>query len=74
MTLGEAILQAQRRGDMDRRNDLIRLAISYGATYRKVARLVGRSVSTVFTAAYGAERICPLDEPLSVFETDGSAA
>jgi len=69
VNLGTAIQRAHERKDADRRNHLIRLALANGSSYRAIARLLKRSVSTVyFYVGLPVERPDPLTQPVSQFE------
>lgn len=75
MNLGTAIQRADARGAVSQRNYLICMALENGSSYRDIARLLKRSVSTVWKYAPSVERgRNPLELPVSSFESERSAA
>jgi DNA invertase Pin-like site-specific DNA recombinase len=75
VNLGKAIQRAHDRKDLGRRNDLIRVALANGSSYRKIARLLKRSVSTVYSYLdLPVEHPDPLTLPVSTFESERRAA
>lgn len=74
VNLGTAILRAHKKGDESRRNYLIGVALANGASYRQIARLLQKSLHTIWRWAPEVERRDPLKLPVSTFDSERSAA